>query len=113
MIDNIYGSKHTEVTGIVSSPYISPGAQGAGMVRYNTNTQHLEVYDGLSWLSLDRTATVSLKPEANAAIDWALKKMQEEELYRELAEKYPAVADARAKVAQAEAELSVIAELVK
>ena len=113
MIGNIYGSKYTAVTGIVPSPYISPGAQGAGMVRYNTNTQHLEVYDGLSWLILDQSATVSLKPDANAAIDWALKKMQEEELYRELAEKCPAVADARNKMLQAQAELKIIAELVK
>ena len=57
------------------SPYISPGSMSAGMMRYNSNTQTIEVYDGNTWLALAGSADVSLSPEAQQVMDWAYKKM--------------------------------------
>lgn len=113
MIKNILDSKHIRTSSIGDNLYISPGAQSAGMVRYNTSSNFLEVYDGVAWRQLGHTVTMALGTEAEAAIDWAVKKMQEEKLFLELAEKFPAVAEARNKMLQAQSELKVIAELVK
>lgn len=114
MINTIYSSKYISVTSTSSSSlYFSPGAQGAGLVRYNTNSHYFEVYDGLAWRQIGESVNVTLDSRAESAIGWALKKMEEEELYRELAEMYPAVAEARQKVMQAQAELAAVTELVK
>lgn len=85
------------VVQINNSPYVyaSPGAQSAGLVRYNTNMQHLEVYDGLNWQKLQYDYVVGLSPYANEAIEWAGKKMQEERRLDGLCEKYPSLERAR------------------
>lgn len=95
MIKNLTGLGHVVVTGGNSSyPYVSPGANGAGMVRYNANMQQLEVNDGNSWLTISSGyPSVSLSPTAESAINWAMAKMAEEKRISELVQKYPAVKD--------------------
>jgi hypothetical protein len=79
--------------GNASSAYISPGAIGAGMIRWNSNTNCLEVNDGNMWKTLDMGyATVGLSLEAESLLDWAKTKMQEEQEMKKLAEDHPAVA---------------------
>ncbi len=75
------------------SPYISPGSMSAGMVRYNSNSQNLEVYDGNAWLALSGSADVGLSPEAQATLDWAYRKMKEEEELEMMMEKHPGLRD--------------------
>lgn len=70
------------------SPYISPGSMSAGMVRYNNNN-NLEVYDGNTWLTLSGSADVGLTPEAQATLDWAYRKMKQEEELEVLMAKHP------------------------
>ena len=78
--------------GSPSSTYISPGSAGAGMVRYNPNISCLEVNDGNSWRQLDMGyASVGLSPVAEKILDWAMKKMQEEEEFKKLSQDHPAV----------------------
>lgn len=79
-----------------SNPYISPGSQSAGMVRYNTNMQQMEVYDGVSWLKLGGSCEVGLTNEAEMIISWAREKMLEEQKLDELCKKYPGLERARA-----------------
>jgi len=79
------------------SPYISPGSMSAGMVRYNPNTQTLEVYDGNSWLAIAGSADVGLSPEAQQVMDWAYKKMKEDEQLEVLMEKHPGLKDLHEK----------------
>ncbi len=79
------------------SPYISPGSMSAGMVRYNSNLQNLEVYDGNSWLALSGSADVGLSPEAQQVMDWAYKKMKEDEQLELLLEKHPGLRDLHEK----------------
>jgi hypothetical protein len=69
----------------------------AGMVRYNSSSQNLEVYDGNSWLALSGSADVGLSPEAQQVMDWAYKKMIEEEQLEALLAKHPGLRDLHEK----------------
>ena len=52
--------------------YISPGASGAGMLRYNTNSNSIEVNDGNNWKELSTSyASVDLNYEAQELLNWA------------------------------------------
>ena len=97
-----------------SMPYISPGTPSAGMVRYNVQSQCLEVYDGTaSWYRIGSDVSVDLSPNAKAVIDWAGKKIDEERRWKEMAEKNPAIKDAYDKFKQAEEQLKIVEALVK
>ena len=67
------------------------------MMRYNSNTQTIEVYDGNVWLALAGSADVSLSPEAQQVMDWAYKKMKEDEQLEVLMEKHPGLKDLHEK----------------
>jgi hypothetical protein len=69
---NSSGRYITVSGGSSATPYISPGAAGAGMVRFNPNMNQLEVNDGNSWIRIDTSyATVELNQEAESLLDWA------------------------------------------
>ena len=97
MIKGITGGRYITVSGGTSSdPYISPGAMGAGMVRYNSNMNCMEVNDGNSWRQLGMNyANLELNVEAQSILDWAKNKMAEEKKLDELCEKYPGLRKAR------------------
>lgn len=94
-------------------PYISPGSQSAGMVRYNTSMQRLEVYDGNTWLELGGGVSIDISSETNSILNWAQRKMDEELKWREMAKKNAAVKDAYEKFKQAEEQLKIVEALVK
>lgn len=84
------GSQHITVGGgYPSLPYISPGAVGAGMVRYNSNTQQIEVSDGVTWLPLSNGITIDLGMDTKQAVEWAYNKMQEEKKLKDLMAQHP------------------------
>ena len=58
-------------------------------------------------------ATVGLTGPAEAAIDWALNKMEQEKEVRAMSEQYPAVADALGAVREAEQQLKTIVALCR
>jgi hypothetical protein len=98
MIRNINGGgRYISVSGgNPSFPYISPGSTGAGMVRWNSNMNTFEVNDGSMWKSLTMDfTTVQMSPVAESAIDWALKKMNEERDLEELCKRFPGLEKAR------------------
>ncbi len=76
-----------------AGPYISPGAVGAGMIRYSSNMNQLEVNDGVSWQQYRPGATIDLSSDAQNALAWAYAKMQEEVLLEQLMEKHPGLRD--------------------
>jgi hypothetical protein len=90
-------SRHiTVIGGSPSNPYISPGAVGAGMIRWNGNTNCIEINDGNVWQQLNSSYTsIDLGDEAKQILAWAAKKMQEEKELETLCEKYPGLAKAR------------------
>ena len=110
MIRNISGSRYIQVSGgTTSNPYISPGASGAGMVRWNSNMSGLEINDGNSWQHLHVAhPTVSLTADAESLLDWARTKRDEEYRIAELAAKHSTVADALAAVQLAQDQLKVV-----
>lgn len=100
MINNLSSGFGISITGDSSMrPYISPGGQSAGMVRYNTNTNNLEVYDGLSWQSLTSSGFtyIGLNQESQDAIQWVWKKMQEERELQKLIDNHIGLRDAYEK----------------
>jgi hypothetical protein len=97
MIKGITGGRYVAISGGTSTdPYISPGAMGAGMIRYNSNMNCMEVNDGNMWKQLGMNYTnIELTGEAQSILDWARKKMQEEQQLDELCKKYPGLGKAR------------------
>jgi RecJ-like exonuclease len=91
MIKGITGSgSHIRVVNAGGGTYYNTGNMSAGMVRYYNN--ELQVYDGLTWLPIQGSySDVSLTHSANSAIDWAMKKMQEEQELEQLASEHPAI----------------------
>jgi hypothetical protein len=84
------GSNHIAVTGgNPGVPPISPGAVGAGIVRYNPNMQQMEVYDGITWYGINSHVTIDLGMTSKQAIEWAHKKMQEEKRLQDLMDRHP------------------------
>lgn len=115
MIKSIIGSgRYTMVSGSSSSTYVNgySGLQGVGNMRYNTSTQSVEVYDGNNWVLLNMGhATVGLTGDAESAIEWAINERNERIRLEHLAKDNVTIADALAKVRQAEEQLKVIATL--
>lgn len=90
-----------------SPPYVSPGAQGGGMVKYNTNSNELEVWDGVAWRALfDSQIEISLNPDLRSTIEWARHKQQEERELQELCKKHPGLQEAHDR-------LQIMRQLVK
>lgn len=79
-----------------SMPYITSGMLSAGQVRYNSNCQGLEVYDGINWHQLGNDfVNVDLSDKTKQILAWAEKKMREEQDLNRLCEKYPGLRKAR------------------
>jgi len=97
MIKNITQSGAFTQVHSYSPPTIYNTGQSAGEVRYNTNTQQMEVYDGSNWISISQTATVGLSYEAEEAIRWAQEKIKEEAELKERIDKHPGLKDAYEK----------------
>jgi hypothetical protein len=112
MITNVYSnSAFVTANSITGVPYISPGSPSAGILRYHNN--QMQVYDGSSWLPLGSTANIGLSGEAEAIMNWARKKMEEEAEARAMAEQYPAVADALNAVWESEQQLKTVVALCR
>ena len=75
-------------------PQIYSTGQSAGEVRYNTNTQQMEVYDGNNWISISQNVTVGLSYDAEETIRWAQTKRAEEIELKVKMEKYPTLKSA-------------------
>ena len=106
-------SQHVFLSQTNSKAYFSPGASGAGMVRYNPNMSRMEVNDGAVWLGLGDDIHLALSNDAINAINWAKNKMAEEEQIKQLAESRPALKAALDNVEQARRELDLIFNLSK
>ena len=108
-------SKYITISGGGSSgPYISPGAAGAGMIRWNPNTNQMEVNDGNSWILIPMSyATINFNPEIENLLEWAKKKRDKEEKFYELASTNEAVRIALEQLEQAKTRLELTAHLAR
>lgn len=82
--------------GMPAHTYIntSSGYMNVGDVRFNTQMQCLEAYDGQMWVEINTGhASVGLTLDAEMALDWANKKRNEELVLENLARTNPTIAD--------------------
>jgi hypothetical protein len=81
------------------TPFINMSNHSAGMVRWNGNTNSLEIYDGSNWMILSNSvASVGLTPEAVSLLEWAREKRNEEVKIKALADKHPGIKDLKEKL---------------
>jgi hypothetical protein len=83
------------------------------MLRYNTNMNIVEVYDGQSWKEVSSYASVALTVEAESLLDWARKKRDEEMQIETLARKHPAINIALGNLKKAKIQLDTTIILSK
>ena len=95
-----------------STPYVGSNGPAAGMVRYNTNIQSLEAFDGMVWIRIVNDQTVGLTSDAVDAIHWACDKIIKEQQLKDLAKKHPGVADAVQQLQKASEQLEIMVQLV-
>lgn len=81
-----------------SGPSINPGSQSAGMVRYSSTNNRLEVYDGVVWLELGTPAEIGLTYQAEVILQWARRKMEEEARIEQLAKDHEGIRDLKEKL---------------
>lgn len=95
MLNGITGGAHLTVSNSYSTrPYINMGNPSAGMVRYNGNSNNLEIYDGSSWMAIQNANPhIELSSGAQAAINWAYEKMEQERKLKDLMNKHPGLKD--------------------
>ena len=118
MLKTINGmGRHMMVNGgMPATTYIntSSGYMNVGDVRYNTNMQRLEVYDGNMWMELNTShASVGLTPDAERAIDWAIRRQREDADLESLAKSNPAIADLLNQKKELDDKIKMVQTLVK
>lgn len=116
MIKGINSSgRYVKVTsGGSSDPYISPGSVGAGMLRWNSNMNTMEVNDGNSWKSFNMSyATVELTPEAEDLLEWARKERDRQRTRENAVRKNPALQKAYDAIKRAEENFDLLETIAK
>ena len=102
MIKSLYSSgPFLWVTGgTPGTPYVNPtGGTGVGNMRYNPNSQNIEIYDGHNWTIMSsHSANVGLDSEAVSLLEWAREKRNEEAKIKALADKHPGIKDLKEKL---------------
>jgi hypothetical protein len=113
MIKGITSTNPHLTVGGLTGDYMNMSTPSAGMVRYNGNFSSLEVYDGSYWRTMHNYQSVDLTPDATEAINWAIKKMLEEDNRKLLAESNPAIKAALENLERAEEQLITTIHLSK
>jgi hypothetical protein len=110
---NSSGRYLTVSGGSPSSTYISPGAVGSGMMRYNGNMNCIEVNDGNSWIQLQSNyATVELTPDSESLLEWARKERDKQWARDERIRKNPALKKAYEAIQRAEANFDILDKII-
>lgn len=108
------GDAYVNVSGgDTSLPYVTQNTNNPiqGMIRVNGNL--LETFDGSRWIQINSSyATVTLTATYQAAMNWVVDKMTEEQQMKALAAQHPAIADLQDAVDRAQEQLRMTAALV-
>ena len=117
MIKNITGhGKYMDVLGGHTNNHIATyvGAQGVGNLRFNTNNQNMEVYDGNTWVALHMVHVhVGLNADAESLLDWTKKKRDEEIELDLLAAANPTIKDLLEQIKEKEDQIQMVIHLIK
>lgn len=87
----------------------------AGEVRYDIPQRCLKIFDGSTWhlISPYNNAEVSLTLEADQLLDWAKRKMIEEQALEQQAKDYPAVRDLLNRIEEKQNQLKMVQSLIQ
>ena len=89
-------------------------APGIGNMRYNPNSQNIEVFDGNTWVILSsQHSSINLSGEAVSLLEWARRKRDEEFERERLAETNPAIKDLITQIKDKEEQIKVVQALIK
>ena len=98
--------------GNAMNTYFSPGAQGAGQMRYNTASNNIEVWDGVTWKELGTSyASIDLNYEAQELLQWARTQRQLDLNRKTLIENNPALKKAYEAIQRAEDNFDLLATI--
>ena len=106
----------TVAGGNPGSTYIGTynSAPGIGNMRYNPNSQNIEVFDGSTWVILSsQHSSISLTPEAVSLLEWARKKRDEEFEMERLAETNPTIKDLVNQIKEKQEQIRIVKTLIK
>ena len=79
-------------------PYIQPKTDHPSIGQMRCLQGNIEIFDGANWLRVHfGDSTVSLGEDAQNAINWSFRKMQEEKELQDRLEKHPGLKDAYEK----------------
>jgi hypothetical protein len=93
--------------------YFSPGAQGAGQMRYNTNTNNVEVWDGVTWKEIATSyASVDLNYEAQSLLEWARNQRDRQQALEQRIAQNPALKKAFESVVRAQENFDMLDKIV-
>lgn len=85
-----------------------------GQVRYNGSSQNLEVYDGMTWLTMPASyPMVELSSEVQTILNWAKTKMAEELRLKQLAIRHPSLQHALDRLQHAQEQVQIVEALVQ
>jgi hypothetical protein len=101
--------------GYPSATYISNGSgPGVGNMRYNPNSQNIEVFDGSIWVIMQSSnAYISLDHEAVMLLEWVRKKRDEDLEVERLAETNSTIKDLVNQVKEKQEQIRIVQALVK
>jgi hypothetical protein len=108
--------RYIHVTGASSSTYINgySGLQGVGNMRFNTSSQNMEVFDGNNWVILNMSnPSIGLNSEAEALLDWARQKRNEELELLNLAQTNTAIKDLTEQIKIKQDQIKMVQTLLK
>ena len=116
MIKSIHSSSPflTVSGGNPGSTYIGNfNGTGVGNMRYNPNSQNIEVYDGSTWIILSaHHATINLNDEVVSLLEWARKKRNEELEREQLAQTSSVIKDLIMQIKDKEEQINMIQTLL-
>ena len=107
--------KYTVISGgNTSVPYVNQNINNPiqGMIRINGND--MQVFDGTTWMTMNTSyASVGLSPDAEALLDWAKKKRDEEIEIDLLAAANPTVKNLLEQIKEKEDQIQMVMTLIK
>ena len=87
---------------------------GVGNMRYNPNSQNIEVFDGSIWVILSaQHATINLSDDTVSLLEWARRKRNEELDMEKLAQTNPTLKDLVTQVKEKQEQIRVVQTLIK
>ena len=117
MIKSIHSSSPflTVSGGNPGSTYIGNfNGTGVGNMRYNPNSQNIEVYDGSTWIILSaHHATINLSDEAVGLLQWARQKRDEELEIEKLVLTNSTIKDLVMQIKDKQEQIKVVQTLIK